>query len=283
MFGNPLEAELALAGGKLAGGKLAGGKLAVGGALVGSVPGGGLLVEFMDTPRSVDGVFASVVTGAASDVKSGSDPESSDGKVAVGSVAEFGPLAGRGNVPMGKGKGEPRVAVGRSRELSWLSNARSLGAFVVEVAPSVGLEEPIEVDWLGTSTDGAARPTRFELSRFELFVGSGGGATRVSAVLIGFMLGFTPGLTPAFTMGFGLELLVGESRSPLRPCGLGVDSISVERRLMIREASNRGGSEVFAGPSNVNGTAGPLYDARTVVLASGELASSSYELVLPEY
>jgi hypothetical protein len=76
------------------------------------------------------------------------------------------------------------------------------------------------------------------------------------------MLGFTPGLTPAFTMGFGLELLVGESRSPLRPCGLGVDSlsveISVERRLMIREASNRGGSEVFAGPSNVNGTAGPL-------------------------
>jgi hypothetical protein len=302
----PLEAEFGFPGGKLedgkledgklAGGELAGGKLLVAGNTpIGPVPGGGTLVEFIEAPRLADGVFASAVAGAASDVKSGreddgnplfkagmdgaagsegnvaeedgkagEDAVSSDGKAAGGSVAAVALLEGRGNVPLGTGKGDPRVAVGRARELSLLSKSRSFAAVAgvfgptAGFRPTVGFAEPAGVDCAGANTDGAARPTRFEVSRFGLLEGSTGGATRVSAVLIGFILGFALGLTPAFTIGFGWEVLVGGSSSLLRPCTLGVDSFSGERRLIIRDASNRGGSDAFDGLSNVNGTAGPL-------------------------
>ena len=111
-----------------------------------------------------------------------------------------------------------------------------------------------------------------------LLEGSTEGATRVSEVLIGLMFGLELGFTPAFTIGFGFDVLFGESRSLLSTCELGVDSFAVERRLMIRDASNRGGSEVLAGLSNVNGTAGPLYDASTAELDSDSsvVARSKY-------
>lgn len=157
-----MDAEFALASGKtdagkLVGGKLAGGKLlAVGGAPIGSVTGEGMLVAFVETPRSADGIFVSAVVGTASDAKSGRDVEgtpwfgvgmegdsgsegnvgaedgkaegvgvSSDGNAADGNAAAVPSLSGGGNVPLVTGKGDPRVAVERLRELSWLSDPRS--------------------------------------------------------------------------------------------------------------------------------------------------------------
>lgn len=314
MLGYPEETAFGLAGGKLGDerlvvGELVGGKsLDVGAAPNGSGPCVGTLVAFVEASRLAEGALTPPFAGDASDVKSGSEDEGnplfgavtdgatgSEGNVAAedgkdggdtvsrygnaagGRVAELAPLSGTGAVPLlGTGKGDPRVAAGRARELSLSSNSRSFGLFVGMYAPGVEFAVPPGADCVGDSTDGAASPTRLEVSGFEFVEGSTGGATRVSAVLIGFMLGFTPGLTPVFAKGLGLEVLVGESRSLLLPCAMGVASVSFERRLIIREASNRGGSAAFVGPSNANGTAGPLYVARTV-----ELASDSYDLLRP--
>lgn len=157
-----MDAEFALASGKpdagkLVGGKLAGGKLlAVGGAAIGSVPGEGMPVAFVEMPRFADGVFVSADVGPAADAKSGRDVDgpplfsvgldedagnegkvgaedgkaegmgvSSDGKAADGNAAAVPLLSGSGNVPLVTGKGDPRVAVGRVRELSLLSDSRS--------------------------------------------------------------------------------------------------------------------------------------------------------------
>lgn len=285
-----------------------------GGAPCGEPPRFELTLEFEAVPRFPGCVTPSAPFGVASDVKSGTEgngmpllnegidvedgtaveiaggdgragkdgvgmlAESNGGRATGGSVEAVVPSSGLGNAVLGSGKGAPRVAVGRVLELSPAPDSRSAKAPLVVVAPVVVFVELVGADGVGANTDGAASPTRFDVSEFELLDGRTGGATRVSAVLIGLMLGFTPGLTPAFTIGIGFVALCWESSSPLRACALGVDSFTVERRLIILDASNFGGSAVLAGLSKVNGTAGPLYDASTV-----ESASGTYDVVLPMY